>query len=92
MEIWRAQVYEDGNFVYVVMEPAMGGELFDLIVDRCAPHPLPPPHTLLSYSDARPDQCSSSTWSVLMIQVAVAVDLCSSSHSGLAALSCYGQR
>ena len=28
------QVYEDGSFVYVVMEPAMGGELFDLIVDR----------------------------------------------------------
>ena len=35
LHVAGVQVYEDGSFVYVVMEPAMGGELFDLIVDRC---------------------------------------------------------
>ena len=28
------QVYEDDNYLYIVMEACMGGELFDLIIKR----------------------------------------------------------
>ncbi|KAK9840600.1 hypothetical protein WJX81_003826 [Elliptochloris bilobata] len=28
------EVYEDTNYVYILMEPCLGGELFDLIVER----------------------------------------------------------
>ena len=28
------QVYEDGKYIYLVMEACMGGELFDVIIKR----------------------------------------------------------